>query len=370
MTRHSSESPPEFKNSEPTRPRRHFTLDEAPDSTTPAEAPPASDPLRAQQQFDGNVSERELDEQAATGTEQALTTSLGAPRKRRWGLMLTLVGGLALGSAELVTALPASMIGGDWLALGWQLLGLGVIAVGSAALMRELWRLKRLRRHDRLREQLTHLPYAGPKQARELAQQLRRQLKLHADDPHWQAFQQACQPHHDGRDIHALLSHHLLAPRDKAAQRLVSRMSGETAVMVAISPLTLVDMALVAWRNLTMVDRICRLYGLELGYASRLRLFRNVLHNMAFAGASELVTDAGMDMLSLDLAARLSTRAGQGLGTGLLSARLGLRTQRLCRPLPFDPTERPRLGDLRRDLWQQLRRIDKSAEKTEKQEKR
>ncbi|BBI75518.1 hypothetical protein HAALTHF_47840n [Vreelandella aquamarina] len=129
--------------------------------------------------------------------------------------------------------------------------------------------------------------------------------------------------------------------------------------MVAVSPLTLVDMALVAWRSLAMVDRLSRLYGLELGYASRLRLFRHVLHNMAFAGASELATDASMDMLSLDLAGRLSARAGQGLATGLLSARLGLRAQRLCRPVVFTPEEQPKLADLRQDLWRQIKRLDK-----------
>ncbi len=79
---------------------------------------------------------------------------------------------------------------------------------------------------------------------------------------------------------------------------------------------------------------------------------------MAFAGATELASDASMQMLSLDLAGRLSTRAAQGLGVGLLGARLGLRTQRLTRPLAFDEAERPRLTDLRRELWQQLRRLE------------
>ncbi|MFW6346319.1 MAG: TIGR01620 family protein, partial [Halomonas sp.] len=159
-------------------------------------------------------------------------------------------------------------------------------------------------------------------------------------------------------DIQLLLDHHLLAPRDREARRLISRMSGETAVMVAVSPLTLVDMALVAWRSLAMIDRLCRLYGLELGYAGRIRLLRSVLYQMAFAGATELAGEAGMDMLSLNLAGRISARAGQGLGSGLLSARLGLRTQRLARPLPFATSEAPRMSDLRHELWQQLRRLE------------
>ena len=243
--------------------------------------------------------------------------------------------------------------------MAWQLFGISLIGLGGLSLLKELGRLRRLKRHDRLRHDLAELPQRSTKQAQSMAEQLKRQLKLSDDDPHWQAFQRACQPHHSGEEIQTLLRYHLLAPRDREAQRLITRMSGETAIMVAISPLTLVDMALVAWRSLAMVDRLCRLYGLELGYASRLRLFRNVLHNMAFAGASELATDASMDMLSLDLAGRLSARAGQGLATGLLSARLGLRAQRLCRPVAFTDEEQPKLADLRQDLWRQIKRLDK-----------
>ncbi|MWJ29416.1 TIGR01620 family protein [Halomonas sp. ZH2S] len=337
------------------RPRRHFALDD-----DPAKAPPTdtTSGLRGHQQFGQEVAHRQWQEDPGAEEQALPAASLGAPRKRRWGLLTALVGGLGLGSAELASGMLDALGRADWLTLAWQAFGIILIGLGGLSLGRELFRLKRLRRHERLRRQLTQLPETSPAQAHAMAEQLRRQFKLSSDDPHWQAFSQACQPHHDGADIQILLAHHLLAPRDRQAQRLISRMSGETAVMVAISPLTLVDMGLVAWRNLAMVDRLCRLYGLELGYASRLRLFKNVLHNMAFAGASELVTDAGMDMLSLDLAGRLSSRAGQGLASGLLSARLGLRAQRLCRPLPFDSESRPKLADLRRDLWHQLKRLE------------
>ncbi|EPW2013040.1 TIGR01620 family protein, partial [Shigella sonnei] len=104
--------------------------------------------------------------------------------------------------------------------------------------------------------------------------------------------------------------------------------------MIAVSPLALVDMAFIAWRNLRLINRIATLYGIELGYYSRLRLFKLVLLNIAFAGASELVREVGMDWMSQDLAARLSTRAAQGIGAGLLTARLGIKAMELCRPLP------------------------------------
>ncbi|MCB8887647.1 YcjF family protein [Vreelandella malpeensis] len=328
-------------------PRRQFSLDET---------PPPDEPLRAGERFDPLHEDLPLTEPEARALPEE---NLSAPRKRRWGLMFALIGAGGLGAAEFATGIPDAIAGSAWLSVAWQAFGLGLITLGGASLVKELGRLKRLKRHDRLREELATLPHCSFEQATSLAQKLKVQLKLTDDDPHWQAFTRACQPHHSGAEVQTLLCYHLLAPRDRKAKRLVTRMSGETALMVAISPLTLVDMALVAWRSLAMVDRLCRLYGLELGYASRLRLFRNVLHNMAFAGASELATDVSVDMLSLDLTARLSARAGQGLATGLLSARLGLRAQRLCRPLAFTPEEQPKLADLRQDLWRQLKRLDK-----------
>ncbi|MEA2118156.1 TIGR01620 family protein [Halovibrio sp. HP20-50] len=341
------------------QPRRHFKLDGSAASDEAAE--PASS-LRQRETFAGTNESHPL---APLPEDKALpAASLGAPRKRRWGLLFALVGGAGLGTAELVTGIPDAMAQSQWLAIAWQLFGISLIGLGGVSLLKELGRLRRLKRHDKLRGDLAELPQRSPKQAQAMAEQLKRQLKLADDDPHWLAFQRASQPHHSGEEIQTLLRYHLLAPRDREAQRLITRMSGETAIMVALSPLTLVDMALVAWRSLAMVDRLCRLYGLELGYASRLRLFRNVLHNMAFAGASELATDASMDMLSLDLAGRLSARAGQGLATGLLSARLGLRAQRLCRPVPFSADEQPKIADLRQDLWRQIKRLDKEPSTT------
>lgn len=334
------------------RPARRFTLD-APEST-PQEAP------RPRLDFDSQLPTRPVEAPTPSRAERDLEASLGKPRKRRWGLFGLLGGGIALGTAEMVVRLPEALLGGDWLSGGWHLLGIAAIALGAGALLREAWRLRRLKRHDALRSRLAELPQADAKQALELARVLKRQLGLDDDHPHWQAFLAAREPYHGGAEVQQLLAHHLLAPRDRQARRLISRMAGETAVMVAVSPLTLVDMFLVAWRSLAMIDRICRLYGLELGYASRLRLVRNVLYHMAFAGATEMAGDAGMELLSLNLAGRLSARASQGMGVGLLTARLGLRTLRLTRPLVFAKGEAPRMADLRSELWQQLRQLEET----------
>ena len=71
--------------------------------------------------------------------------------------------------------------------------------------------------------------------------------------------------------------------------------------------------------------------------------------------ASELEREVGMDWMSQDLAARLSTRAAQGIGAGLLTARLGIKAMELCRPLPWIDDDKPRLGDFRRQLIGQVK---------------
>lgn len=339
------------------RPHQRFPLDEA-----GVPGVDANDGPRPAEHYAVELTtrRREEDEALPQATDAALERGLGRPRKRRWGLLTLLGGSLTLGAIEAAETLYQASLGGDWLSGAWSLLGLTALALGGSALLRELWRLRKLRRHGVLRQRLEGLDAEPGREARQLAESLREQMRIDRDHPHWQAFLQAHQPHHDGAETRALLAHHVLAPRDREARRLISRMSGDTAVMVAVSPLTLVDMLLVAWRNLAMLERIAALYGLELGYASRLKLFRQVLANLAFAGASEIASEASMELFSMNLASKLSARAGQGLGVGLLSARLGLRALRLTRPLPFADGEAPRIADLRSELWQRLRRLEKS----------
>lgn len=90
--------------------------------------------------------------------------------------------------------------------------------------------------------------------------------------------------------------------------------STESAVLVALSPLAIADMLLVAWRNFKMIDELGKIYGVELGYWSRIRLLKLVFINMAAAGASELAVDVGTNMMSLSVAGKISTRAAQGIG--------------------------------------------------------
>ncbi|VEH67366.1 membrane protein [Rodentibacter pneumotropicus] len=74
-----------------------------------------------------------------------------------------------------------------------------------------------------------------------------------------------------------------------------------------------------------------------------------VLVNIAFAGA-EVVQEIGMDWLSQDITAKLSARAAQGIGVGLLTARLGIKAMEFCRPLAFQTAEKPKSSHIQKEL--------------------
>jgi putative membrane protein len=104
-----------------------------------------------------------------------------------------------------------------------------------------------------------------------------------------------------------------------------------------------------------MIEAIATIYGVELGYLSRLRLFKMVLTNMIFAAGVEVASDLGTDMLGTEMAGLLSARVAQGVGAGLITARLGFKAMQLCRPVPWLAKEKPRAKDVRMSLIQKLK---------------
>ena len=117
------------------QPRRHFKLDDKPEDA--AQHNPS---LRQREAFSGASEHQPL---APLPEEKALpATTLGAPRKRRWGLLFALTGGAALGTAELVTGIPDALAQSQWLAIAWQLFGISLIGLGGLSLLKELGRLR------------------------------------------------------------------------------------------------------------------------------------------------------------------------------------------------------------------------------------
>ncbi|MEX0446685.1 YcjF family protein [Xenorhabdus sp. SGI246] len=254
----------------------------------------------------------------------------------------------------------------DWIALGVAAAGSLIIFAGIGGVISEWRRLYHLRQRTEERDiAKTLLQSHGINRGRQFCEKLAEQAGIGQQHPALQRWQAAVHETHNDREIVMLYSKLVQPVLDEQAKKEIRRSAAESALMIAVSPLAVVDMAFIAWRNIRLINRIAAIYGIELGYFSRIRLFRLVLLNIAFAGASDLVREVGMDWLSQDIAARLSARAAQGIGAGLLTARLGIKAMELCRPLPWIDDDKPKLGDFRYQLINQLKSTLATKSKSE-----
>ncbi|MEZ8726268.1 YcjF family protein [Vibrio cyclitrophicus] len=298
--------------------------------------------------------EIDLDGEAEQQLEQVIRPS----KKKKWftsGLLVAfsgLVGWQAVDS--VITAIQTA----DWLALGWAGFIAAIASLGLGAIGKELWKLRSLKDHFSVQEQSEELLQSqSVGKGKAFCEHIAKQGGIVAESPSYDKWRNSINPAHSDAEVLDMYDALVVSHQDKVATQIVTKFSTESAALVAVSPLAAADMLLVAWRNFTMIDKLADVYGIELGYWSRIKLFKLVLINMAAAGASELAIDASMDLVSMDLAGKISARAGQGLGVGILTARLGLKAMTLLRPMPWHKERKVKLSDLRKAVLSEIKRI-------------
>lgn len=252
---------------------------------------------------------------------------------------------------QLVDNISTALITSDWLTLGWSGFIAAVSTFGGVTLAKEFIKLRRLKGHFSVQEQTEQLVADNSVgKGIDFCRNLAKASGITDEYAPYEKWKNQVQLTHSDAEIIELYDALVVSQLDKQAVKVVTEHATESAGLVAISPLATADMLLVVWRNIRMINALCEVYGIELGYWSRIRLLRLVFVNMAAAGASELAIDASMDMMSMDLAGKLSVRAGQGLGIGILTARLGLKSIELLRPTPWHAERRVTLGSIRKQI--------------------
>lgn len=233
----------------------------------------------------------------------------------------------------------------------------GLSMVCGRAIWRELSGLRQFKYQQSLKQQATDIMNdEGNIDAEGLCNQITHRLPCDLaefDDSAWKKLNLA---QYSDVEVLQLYSRNVLSQVDQKALKEIAKFSSESVVLVALSPIAIIDMLLMLWRNLRLVNKISLLYGLKLSYWSRVKLLKQVIVNMAYAGASELVADLGADLLGAELLGKLSARMAQGLGAGMLTARLGLKAMHLCRPIAFTD-DVPKLGHIRQQVVKQVQSL-------------
>jgi len=159
-------------------------------------------------------------------------------------------------------------------------------------------------------------------------------LNKHQQLDNFETFKNQVATHHSDKEIMTLYANSLLITQDTQAKKLINRFATESALLVALSPLALVDMMAVLWRGTKLIEQIGKVYGIGFGYANRIKLYRMLIKQVMFVGSAELISDLAATALSAELLGKLSGRAAQGLSAGIFTARIGYKAMELSRPLP------------------------------------
>jgi len=235
----------------------------------------------------------------------------------------------------------------EW--LGW--LGIGVLAIFIVAVLvlaaREIFALRRLRVLDALKRDAALATTSNDQHA---AQRVASRLEgIYADRADLARARQSVAdnlPHlFDGSEIMALSERSLMAPLDARAKALTAASARRVALVTAVSPRALVDIAFVIYESVRLAGAIAALYGARPGFFGFWRLTGAILAHLAVTGGLVLTDGIVEQLVGQGIAAKLSARLGEGVVNGLMTVRVGIAAMRVVRPLPFVTQKQPMVRD-------------------------
>lgn len=258
-----------------------------------------------------------------------------------WGLVLSL-----LMAAISVAAwdFAASMVNRSPI-LGWIIMGLlgALVLLLLLVAIREIAAIGRLGRIDKLRRAANDALVSQDLAAAQAVTDRLIGLYSGRDDTRW-GRERLAERMGDQVDAGALLDLaevELLAPLDAAACREVEAAARQVAMVTALVPLALADVATALASSLRMIRRVGEIYGGRSGFLGSWRLTRAVFSHLLATGAVAVGDDLLEPILGGSILAKLSRRFGEGLVNGALSARVGVAAMEVCRPMPFSAQTRP-----------------------------
>ncbi len=279
------------------------------------------------------------------------------PKGARFGwfsVFLSAVGGLiVLSLVAWLTSFVSALFFRDDL-IGYLSLGLLGIAAFSAFMLivYELVALSRLRKLVHLRLEVeTAIDEKDLKRSKKVASSVERLYK-DREDLQWNfsRFRELKQDILDADELLILLEREVVADIDRNAKNAIASSARRVAAITTISPAPLLDVFIVAYMNLSLLRQIAALYGGRPGLYGSLRLGRMVITHLTLTGGVALTSDIVQQLMGQKLAAKISSKLGEGLFNGMMTARIGIAAMDVCRPVPYIKSTKPSLQVLARSM--------------------
>ncbi|MGJ8527614.1 YcjF family protein [Maritalea sp.] len=312
-----------------------------------------SKPQRSPLAFD--VALAKIEANPDFNADLAETEQVALPKRSLWSklfwtalaFLVSLGTGLAL--ERLVSDLFAR-----YPALGW--VGLGAVAIMVLALValiiREIFGMMRLRKleHLRVAALLAHEQHKL-KDARNVAADIRELYAARPDCARALAVYDAGAPGvHDAEHVLPFAERSLQHPLDRKARAMIASSARRIALVTSVSPRALVDIGFVLFESFRLSRRVATLYGARPGFFGFLTLSKAILSHLALTGGIALGDSVLQQLLGHGIAARVSTKLGEGVINGLMTVRVGIAAMRVTRPLPFLDAKAPTVSEFLPEL--------------------
>lgn len=250
-------------------------------------------------------------------------------------------------------------------ALGWVgLAAVGILLLALFALIvRELFGILRLRKLEHLRHaaQDAHANHKL-KDAQNVASDIRTLYAERADCARYvAAYDKGAEGVFDADHVLPFAERELQHPLDKKARALIATSAQRIALVTSVSPRAIVDIGFVLYESIRLSRRVAALYGARPGFFGFMTLFKAILGHLALTGGIALGDSVVQQLLGHGVAARISTKLGEGVINGLMTVRVGIAAMRVTRPMPFLSGKAPTVSEFLPDLMK-ITKDDKSPQ--------
>ena len=287
--------------------------------------------------------EQQIEAAQRSGVAKPWRPSLGALAWTGVGGLVSL--GLGLWVTNLLEALWAKAQGFGWLGLGFA----AALLIGVAGLAAR--EIAALLRQGRIAELHVELARAHASDDRALARAaVGRLIALYSVRPETararEELQRAMGEIIDGRDLVEIAERALVKPLDARARAEVAAAAKRVSLVTALSPRAVFDVVFVAAQVVRLTRRIAEIYGGRPGLLGFIKLARSISTHLVITGGMAVGDTVLQGLIGHGLAAKISSRMGEGVLNGLLTARVGLSALAVCRPAPFHAAKPPTVNDV------------------------
>ncbi|MFT6659730.1 YcjF family protein [Maritalea sp.] len=267
-----------------------------------------------------------------------------------WAALAFLV---SLGSALALERLVSDLFA-RYPALGW--IGLAAVALLLLALfaliIRELFGMMRLRKLEHLRIAASDAHQNHQlKPAKSIASNIRQLYAERADCARSVAnYDKGADGIFDADHVLPFAERELQHPLDKKARIMIAASAWRIALVTSVSPRALFDIAFVLYESIRLSRRVATLYGARPGFFGFMTLSKAILGHLALTGGIALGDSVLQQLLGHGIAARVSTKLGEGVINGLMTVRVGIAAIRVTRPMPFLNAKAPNVSEFLPEL--------------------